>query len=216
MTSPIPAFCVGPVDVVFLAEQTSVCLYAEIHDLDFMFALSTCGCHLSTERHVTSDSAVIPKFCSNSIILRPLHCGLLHNMTCLNTQAKKFLQERSPLYMTARSVLQDLRRHLESLKPLELPPRPLRNDQDRAMVVNWRKYLKWEESNPLDIEDTPVLQSRIGYAYRKCLTQMRFYPELWYVLWLRNIRRCLDVFLCATSGTLRPTFTRPMTRQTTC
>ncbi|KAJ9116457.1 hypothetical protein QFC22_004899 [Naganishia vaughanmartiniae] len=94
--------------------------------------------------------------------------------------AKKFLQERSPLYMTARSVLQDLRRHLEPLVPNEIPPRPLRNEQDRAMVVNWRKYIKWEESNPLDIEDTPTLQSRIGYAYRKCLTQMRFYPELWY------------------------------------
>lgn len=99
----------------------------------------------------------------------------------LRAQAKKFLQERSPLYMTARSVLQDLRRHLEPLVPLEIPPRPLRNEQDRAMVVNWRKYIKWEESNPLDIEDIPTLQSRIGYAYRKCLTQMRFYPELWYV-----------------------------------
>jgi cleavage stimulation factor subunit 3 len=93
--------------------------------------------------------------------------------------------------MTARSVLQDLKKHLEPLRPVEIPPRPLRNEQDRALVVNWRKYLKWEESNPLDIEDAPVLQSRIGYAYRKCLTQMRFYPEMWYVAFPDDRERVL-------------------------
>lgn len=55
-------FYVGSVDSVSLAEQTSVCLYAEIHDLDFMLALSTRTrlLYLSTERHVTLDCAGIP------------------------------------------------------------------------------------------------------------------------------------------------------------
>jgi cleavage stimulation factor subunit 3 len=159
-----------------------------MHDLDFMLALSTRMrlLYLSPERHVTSDSAPFSLaaqslYTSTSTSNPAFACSHMTYLF-LTAQAKKFLQERSPLYMTARSVLQDLRRHLDPLKPVDIPPRPLRNDQDRALVVNWRKYLKWEESNPLDIEDTPVLQSRIGYAYRKCLTQMRFYPELWYVL----------------------------------
>ncbi len=94
-------------------------------------------------------------------------------------QAKKFLAERSPLYMTARTALRDLRNHLEPIVPLDIPPRPTWTQSDRDLVIAWRKYLKWEESNPLDIDDPVALQSRVIYGMRKCLTQMRFFPELW-------------------------------------
>jgi cleavage stimulation factor subunit 3 len=83
--------------------------------------------------------------------------------------------------MTARTVLRDLKAQTDPLVPMPIPPRPTRSEADRALVINWKKYLKWEESNPLDIEEGPVLQARVGYAFRKCLTQMRFFPELWYV-----------------------------------
>lgn len=96
------------------------------------------------------------------------------------TQAKKFLAERSPYYMTARTVLRDLKAHLEPLVPLEIPPRPTWVESDRLLANSWKRYLKWEEGNPLDIEDAPALQARIGYAFRKCLTQMRFFPEIWH------------------------------------
>jgi cleavage stimulation factor subunit 3 len=47
------------------------------------------------------------------------------------------------------------------------------------MVNAWKAYLKWEEGNPLVIEDPGVLAGRIGYALRKCLGEMRHFPELW-------------------------------------
>lgn len=82
--------------------------------------------------------------------------------------------------MTARTVLRDLRSQLEPLNPPAIPPRPTRSDSDRALVIAWKKYLKWEESNPLDIEEASVLSSRVSYSLKKCLTTMRFFPEFWH------------------------------------
>ncbi len=83
--------------------------------------------------------------------------------------------------MTARKALRELKQHVEALSPSVIPPRPTWVESDRALAIHWKKYLKWEESNPLDIEDAAGLQARVIYAMRKCLTQMRFFPELWYV-----------------------------------
>lgn len=47
------------------------------------------------------------------------------------------------------------------------------------MVNAWKGYLKWEEGNPLVIEDTELLSKRIGYALKKCLSEMRHFPEMW-------------------------------------
>ncbi|WVR05236.1 hypothetical protein IAU60_002248 [Kwoniella sp. DSM 27419] len=94
--------------------------------------------------------------------------------------AKKFLAERSPAYMTARTALRELRALTDGLPQPILPPRPTFSDSDRGMVAGWRAYLKWEEGNPLVIEDEETLQARIAYALRKCLAEMRHFPELWH------------------------------------
>lgn len=100
--------------------------------------------------------------------------------------------------MTARTSLRDLRRLMEPLSiptiklpsgttaaslPLSLPARPTWiGDADRNLCHAWKAYLKWEESNPLDIEDAAVLQNRVNAAYRKAVIRMRFFPEIWFVL----------------------------------
>lgn len=94
-------------------------------------------------------------------------------------QAKKFLAERSPAYMTARTALRELRLLTDALPRPAMPPHPTFSAQDRAIVASWRAYLKWEEGNPLVIEDGEMLASRIGYALRKCLGEMRHFSELW-------------------------------------
>ncbi|KAK8869830.1 hypothetical protein IAR55_000398 [Kwoniella newhampshirensis] len=94
--------------------------------------------------------------------------------------AKKFLAEHSPAYMTARTALRELRALTDSLPSPILPPKPMFSDSDRATVAAWKAYLKWEESNPLVIAEEEVLGSRIGYAMRKCLAEMRHFPELWH------------------------------------
>lgn len=98
--------------------------------------------------------------------------------------------------MTARTSLRDLRRLMEPLSiptiklpsgtaaaslPLSLPSRPTWiGDVDRNLTHAWKAYLKWEESNPLDIDDA-TLQTRVNSAYRKAVVRMRFFPEIWLV-----------------------------------
>lgn len=129
--------------------------------------------------------------------------------------AKKFLADRSPAYMTARSVFREMRTLTDGLYRPQLPRvpcwasppsleavvSPLTVVRDRHNIELWKKYLRWEESNPLQLEDAQALQARVLLAYRKSVMHMRFYPELWYmasiylqkcdreeeaVTWLRN------------------------------
>jgi cleavage stimulation factor subunit 3 len=110
-------------------------------------------------------------------------------------QAKKFLAERSPAYMTARTALREMRSLTDTLfRPLlpKVPtwcaspadgPRPAYSSElshrEQAHVEGWKNYLVWEESNPLQLEDLPTLHGRVLMAYRKATMHMRFYPELW-------------------------------------
>ncbi|WVO21992.1 mRNA 3'-end-processing protein RNA14 [Cryptococcus decagattii] len=94
--------------------------------------------------------------------------------------AKKYLAEKSPAYMTARTALRELRALSDPIPKPILPPYPTFTEQDRQIVGAWKAYLRWEEGNPLVIENHTMLQSRIGYALRKCLGEMRHFAELWH------------------------------------
>lgn len=100
-------------------------------------------------------------------------------MAYADIQAKKFLAERSPAYMTARTALRELRALTDVLPHPVIPARPTFSDADRATVAGWKAYLKWEEGNPLVMDDQAALGGRIEYALRKCLGEMRHFPELW-------------------------------------
>ncbi|KAJ1309611.1 hypothetical protein OPQ81_006383 [Rhizoctonia solani] len=111
--------------------------------------------------------------------------------------AKKFLADLSPSYMTARTALRELRRLLDPLEEkgaapprdpaipappdFNLPTPPTWTESDRAAVQGWKAYVKWEESNPLDLEDTAAWHGRVSTAYRKACAAMQFYPEIWYL-----------------------------------
>ena len=91
--------------------------------------------------------------------------------------------------MQARSVLGQLQKHVNATfpkntspsLPIWLPVQPKFDVSDRALVCAWKGYLRWEESNPLELEekDKHVLASRIRAVYRKALVRMRYYPEIW-------------------------------------
>ena len=110
-------------------------------------------------------------------------------------QAKKFMADLSPTHMQAHTVLRQLQKHLGPLFPplppstptrpaLFLPPLPNFNPPERALVGAWKAYLKWEESNPLEVEekDRATLHSRVQHVYRKAVVRMRFYGEIWYAI----------------------------------
>ncbi|BEI92019.1 uncharacterized protein CcaverHIS019_0408390 [Cutaneotrichosporon cavernicola] len=94
--------------------------------------------------------------------------------------AKKFLADRSPAYMTARTALRECRQRTDTLPRPELPPFPNFSDGERRVVGAWRNYIKWEESNPLQSDDPSLVVQRTDYALRKCMAQMRHFPELWH------------------------------------
>jgi cleavage stimulation factor subunit 3 len=96
--------------------------------------------------------------------------------------------------MQARAVLRQLQRHLGPLFPppppsspsrpyLYLPPKPTFNAAERALVGAWKSYLRWEESNPLEIDeqDRNTLITRVQGVYRKAVIRMRFFGEIWSV-----------------------------------
>ncbi|KAJ7050847.1 Suf-domain-containing protein [Mycena amicta] len=109
--------------------------------------------------------------------------------------AKKFMADLSPAHMQARTVLRQLSNHLSGLNlsnpqgGLSLPAPPSFSPIERQLVGRWKSYLKWEEGNPLEIEekDKATLISRVQLMYRKALVRMRYYPEIWFMAYSWNL-----------------------------
>ncbi|KAH0586846.1 mRNA 3'-end-processing protein RNA14 [Termitomyces sp. J132] len=116
--------------------------------------------------------------------------------------AKKFMSDLSPGYIQARTTFRQIINHMgmtilsspsvSSTRPeLVLPALPTFNTSERTLVGKWKSYLKWEETNPLMLEekDKSVLVSRIQSIYRKALIRMRYYPEIWFMAytWLNSV-----------------------------
>ncbi|KAJ7717418.1 hypothetical protein DFH07DRAFT_762011 [Mycena maculata] len=108
------------------------------------------------------------------------------------TAAMNFRQDLTPAYMRARTVLRQLSVHLQGLgttgdqSKLFIPALPTFSPQERPLIGRWKAYLKWEESNPLEIEEKRTLNSRIQMAYRKAIVRMRYYPEIWFMAYSWN------------------------------
>lgn len=135
---------------------------------------------------------------------------LWHDLEAFETNlnkitAKKFMADLSPGHMQARTTLRQLLNHVTGLYPPSFnnsyPPLPDRSNTDiflpqvptfdlveRTLVGKWKTYLKWEESNPLEIEDKDraVFINRVQAVYRKAVIRMRWYSEIWFVTLLRR------------------------------
>jgi len=82
--------------------------------------------------------------------------------------------------MTARTALREMRALTDILPFPIIPPKPKYTDLERRIVAGWRAFIKWEESNPLNTDDEALVVQRTSYALKKCLAQMRHYPEMWH------------------------------------
>ncbi|KAI8626210.1 hypothetical protein F5Y19DRAFT_447578 [Xylariaceae sp. FL1651] len=99
---------------------------------------------------------------------------------------RKYLQERSPAYMTARSAntaLENITRGLRRTTLPRLPPVPgFEGDQDFLEQVKfWKAWISWEKDDPLVLksEDLETYQQRILHVYKHALMALRFWPEMW-------------------------------------
>lgn len=102
------------------------------------------------------------------------------------TTGRKFLAERSPAYMSAKSAntaLENVTRGLHRTNLPRLPPAPGFDGDVEYMdqVEIWKRWIAFEKSDPLDIKtDEPELyRKRILYAYKQALMALRFWPEMW-------------------------------------
>ncbi|KAL1884169.1 hypothetical protein VTK73DRAFT_6838 [Phialemonium thermophilum] len=102
------------------------------------------------------------------------------------TTGRKFLAEKSPAYMSAKSAntaLENITRGLDRTTLPRLPPAPgFDGDQDYMEQVEiWKRWISWEKSDPLDLKsDEPeLLRKRILYVYKQATMALRFWPEIW-------------------------------------
>ncbi|KAK4242908.1 hypothetical protein C8A03DRAFT_39853 [Achaetomium macrosporum] len=101
---------------------------------------------------------------------------------------RKYLAEKSPSYMSAKSAntaLENITRGLQRTTLPRLPPAPgFDGDQEYMEQVEiWKKWISWEKSDPLDLKDDKdqpgLYQKRILYVYNQALMALRFWPEMW-------------------------------------
>ncbi|KAI0030401.1 Suf-domain-containing protein [Vararia minispora EC-137] len=125
--------------------------------------------------------------------------------------AKKFMADLSPSYMQARTILRQLQRHLAPLFPsppppptLVLPSKPTFTPAERQLVGQWKTYLRWEEGNPLELEEgqRATLISRLQGVYRKAVIRMRFFSEIWYMayVWTASVGRTQEAMNILKAG----------------
>jgi len=100
---------------------------------------------------------------------------------------RKYLQEKSPSYMTARSsytALQNITAGLRCGGIPTLPPMPgCAGDEAYATEIDsWQKWIEWEKEDPLVLkdEDLKAYQQRVLYVFKQATMSLRFYAPIWY------------------------------------
>jgi len=101
---------------------------------------------------------------------------------------RKYVADKSPSYMSAKSAytaLENITRGLNRTTLPRLPPAPgFDGDQEyREQVDIWKRWISWEKSDPLDLKDDKeqpgMYNKRILYVYNQALMALYFWPELW-------------------------------------
>ena len=93
--------------------------------------------------------------------------------------AKKFMSDRSPQYVQARTCSRELAELISNLD---------RHSQHPSPLAAWDRWHSWERANPLRASDA-VLHSRIVFAFKHGLAHLRDTPEVWqaYIAYLLSI-----------------------------
>ncbi|KAI9771460.1 MAG: mRNA 3'-end-processing protein rna14 [Geoglossum simile] len=100
---------------------------------------------------------------------------------------RKFLQEKSPAYMSARGAFIELNNITQGLNRTTLPrlPPALGFDGDEEYLRQaeiWKRWIQWEKDDPLVLkeEDPAAYKARILYVFKQAIMALRFWPEIWF------------------------------------
>ncbi|KAG6875136.1 hypothetical protein C0992_005078 [Termitomyces sp. T32_za158] len=108
------------------------------------------------------------------------------------TKAREVIENLWPVYIRALRTFRQLSNHTGALIPtpaptplerpeLVLPALPILDAAERCLLARWKAYLKWEESDPLELDkrdQSATLVSRIRHVYRKALIRMWYHDEI--------------------------------------
>lgn len=119
--------------------------------------------------------------------------------------AKKFIGEKSANYMLARSWYTEWSNVTEKGGLQRSPVIPFTLGQQPKLVNKqkdlWYKWLALERENKLELKDEKLVQQRVEYVYKQCITTLPFVPEVWFKynkFWLTqneeaNINKCIEL-----------------------
>jgi cleavage stimulation factor subunit 3 len=89
-------------------------------------------------------------------------------------QARKYIQERSPAYMTARSANAALDNVTRGLAKTTLPRLPPAAGYDGNIeylqqVQIWKRWISWEQEDPLVLksDELEIYKKRVLYVYKQ-------------------------------------------------
>ncbi|KAI6184025.1 Suf domain-containing protein [Aphelenchoides bicaudatus] len=80
----------------------------------------------------------------------------------------------------ARRVARLLEQHTRGLNRNLVSTPPRGTPTELKQVELWRKYIHWEKSNPLNLDDYSQLAKRVIYAYDQALLCLGYLPDIWY------------------------------------
>ncbi|KAH8687146.1 hypothetical protein BGZ60DRAFT_363519 [Tricladium varicosporioides] len=99
---------------------------------------------------------------------------------------RKFLQEKSPGYMSARSANTSLENLIRGLSRTTLPKLPpahgFDGEQEYLHQADlWKKWVAWELDDPLvlKVDENELFKKRVLYVYKQAIMALRFWPEVW-------------------------------------
>ena len=106
--------------------------------------------------------------------------------------AKKFMSDKSPQYVQARTCSKELADMISNLDRHSLYSSPF---------DAWNQWFSWERSNPLRTNDA-MLHSRIVFAFKQGITHLVHVPEVWqaYTSYLLSIDKFEEALSIVNEG----------------
>lgn len=93
--------------------------------------------------------------------------------------AEKMTSEKSKDYMNARRVTKEYEACTRGLNKAAHCIPPTGSAEEKKQTEFWQKYISWERSNPLKVEDPTLITKRVLFAYEQCFLCLGHHPNIW-------------------------------------
>uniref|UniRef100_A0A1I7SWS6 Suf domain-containing protein n=2 Tax=Bursaphelenchus xylophilus TaxID=6326 RepID=A0A1I7SWS6_BURXY len=130
--------------------------------------------------------SAIRKVFQRGVVTPMMHIDSLWNEYCsyergINaTLAEKLIADKNKDHQNARRVTRLMEQFTRGLNRSAVSVPPRGTGAELKQVELWRKYIHWEKSNPLNLEEYANFSKRVIYAYDQALLCLGYLPDIWY------------------------------------